>query len=68
MPSATYFFISSGVPRPVTMTLPLYLDEERYRAAAAMPTVVGEMMPLRFGYCCSRPWVTWVAVVGSSLP
>ena len=33
-----------------------------------MPTVVGEMMPLRFGYCCSRPWVTWVEVVGSSLP
>src|SRR6185437_7881933 len=33
-----------------------------------MPTVVGEMMPARCGYFCSRPWVTWVAVVGSSFP
>ena len=37
-------------------------------AAARMPTVVGEMMPLRFGYFSSRPSVTWVAVGGSSLP
>ena len=49
MPSATYFFIESGVPRPVTMTLPLYLDVATTWAAARMPTVVGEMMPLRFG-------------------
>src|SRR5438477_215675 len=25
-----------------------------------MPTVVGEMMPLRLAWDCSSPWVTWV--------
>ena len=49
MPSATYFFIESGVPSPVTLTLPLYFGESTTWAAARMPTVVGEMMPLRFG-------------------
>jgi len=68
VPSETYFFSESGVPRPVSAILPRYLGVSRTAAAAAIPTVVGEMMPFRFGYCYSRPWVTWVAVVGSSLP
>src|ERR1700684_1100524 len=60
-PSATYAFISSGVPRPVTMTLPFHFGVATTWAAARMPTVVGEMMPLRFGYFSSRPSVTWGA-------
>ena len=68
VPSATYFLSESGVPRPVSAILPLYLGVSRTWAAARMPTVVGEMMPLRLGWDCSSPWVTWVAVVGSSLP
>src|SRR5438067_849729 len=68
VPSPTYFLSELGVPRPVSAILPLYLGVSRTWAAARMPTVVGEMMPLRLGCDCSRPWVTWVAVVGSSLP
>src|ERR1017187_8981941 len=68
VPSETNFLRESGVPRPVSAILPRYLGESRTCAAARMPTVVGEMMPLRLGYFCSSPWVTWVAVVGSSLP
>src|SRR3954447_19060737 len=33
-----------------------------------MPTVVGEMMPRRFGYAASRPCRTVSEVAGSSLP
>jgi hypothetical protein len=64
----TYWRIWFGRPSPVKMTLPLYDDVDRYRAVAAMPTVVGEMMPLRFGYDCRRPCATWNEVVSSSLP
>ena len=49
VPSLRYAFISLGRPRPVTWTLPLYSEPEMYLAAAATPTVVGEMMPFRFG-------------------
>jgi len=42
-------FMESGVPRPVSAILPRYLDVSRTCAAARIPTVVGEMMPLRFG-------------------
>src|SRR5439155_13392403 len=45
-----------------------YWAVSRTAAAAAIPTVVGEMMPLRFGCFCSRPCVTCVERVGSSLP
>jgi len=41
VPSATYFFSESGVPRPVTATLPLYFGESTTWAAARIPTVVG---------------------------
>ena len=41
---------------------------EALEPAAAMPTVIGEMMPARCGYFCRSPWVTWVAVVGPSFP
>ena len=68
VPSETNFFIELGVPSPVSKTLPRYLEVSRTAAAAAMPTVVGEMMPFRFGYCWSRPCVTWVETVASSLP
>ena len=68
MPSWTNLRIWFGVPSPVSATLPLYSDELRYRAAAATPTVVGEMMPLRFGCACSRPCVFWNDVWSSSLP
>src|SRR6185437_5687195 len=68
VPSETYFLSESGVPSPVSAILPRYLGVSSTAAAAAIPTVVGEMMPIRFGNCWSSPWVTWVAVVGSSLP
>src|SRR5262249_41210205 len=67
-PSSHEFFTQPGVPRPVSAILPRYLAVSRTAAAAPMPTVVGEMMPFRFGYCCSSPCVTWVDVVGSSFP
>ena len=51
VPSATYFFSESGVPSPVSRTLPRYLAVSRTAAAAAIPTVVGEMIPFRLGYC-----------------
>ena len=41
--------ISFGRPSPVRTTLPLEVEVERYLAAAAMPTVVGEMIAFRFG-------------------
>jgi hypothetical protein len=49
-------------------TLPLEDDVETYRAAAAMPTVVGEMMPLRFGCDWSSAAVLSNDVWSSSLP
>ena len=51
VPSETYFFSEFGVPSPVSRTLPRYLSVSSTAAAAAIPTVVGEMMPYRFGYC-----------------
>ncbi len=68
VPFLTYLRMSLGVPRPVSLTLPLYLEPDRYWAAALMPTVVGEMIPFRFGYCWSRPWVCWKDACASSLP
>src|SRR6478672_8318491 len=68
VPFLTYLRMSFGVPRPVSLTLPLYLEPDRYWAAALMPTVVGEMIPFRFGYCWSRPWVCWKDAWASSLP
>ena len=68
MPSSTYGRIWFGVPRPVSATLPLYSDSERYRAAAAMPTVVGEMMPLRSGWFCSSASVASKDFWSSSSP
>src|SRR5690242_18306722 len=68
VPSLTYWRIWLGVPSPVRATLPLYCEPDRYRAAAATPTVVGEMIPLRSGYDESRPWVSWNDFWSSSLP
>src|ERR1700729_130827 len=39
----------AGVPRPVTSTWPRREEALTTCAAARIPTVVGEMMPLRFG-------------------
>ena len=47
-----------GKPRPVSCTLPLYSDPDRYWAAAAMPTVVGEMMPLSVGWAWRSAWTS----------
>src|SRR4051812_24209788 len=68
VPSFTYSRIWLGRPRPVTWTFPLYDDEDTYRAAAAMPTVVGATITLRFGYDCSRPWASWNDFWSSSFP
>src|SRR4051794_3161470 len=68
VPFLTYLRMSLGVPRPVSLTLPLYLEPDRYWAAALMPTVGGEMIPFRFGYSWSRPCVCWKDCWASSLP
>ena len=68
VPFLTYLRMSLGVPRPVSLTLPLYFEPDRYWAAALMPTVVGEMIPFRFGCSCRRPWVCWKDCWASSLP
>ena len=68
VPSWMYGFICDGRPRPVSVTLATSLCVDRYCAAVEMPTVVGEMMPLRFGYAESRPCSTVSEVAGSSLP
>jgi hypothetical protein len=49
VPSPTYFFSESGVPSPVSRTLPRYLEVSRTGAAAAIPPRVGEMMTVRVG-------------------
>jgi hypothetical protein len=64
----TYLRSEFGVPRPVSFTLPRYCGVSSTAAAAAIPTVVGEMIPFRSGNCWSRPCATWVDVVGSSFP
>src|SRR3954447_191826 len=64
-----YLRISDGSPRPVSV-IRLATSEcvSRYCAAVEMPTVVGEMMPFRFGYPEIRPCNTLSDVAGSSLP
>src|SRR4051794_35018123 len=59
VPLSTNLRIWFGKPRPVSLTLPFFGEVDRYRAAAATPTVVGEMMPFRFGYADSSPCVCW---------
>src|SRR5687768_6342045 len=68
VPSLTYSRIWFGRPRPVICTLPLKFDDETYREADAMPTVVGETITFRFGYDCSRPCASWKDFWSSSLP
>ena len=68
VPFLTNSRIWVGVPRPVNATLPLEPDELMQRAAAAMPTVVGDAITLRFGYDGNRPRVSWNDFRSSSLP
>jgi hypothetical protein len=44
-PFITYSYISLGSPSPVSWTLPISPSSVIARPAAAMPTVVGEMIP-----------------------
>ena len=52
----------------MTCTLPLYSEPEMYLAAAATPTVVGEMMPFRFGWDCSSAAALSADLAASSSP
>src|SRR5207247_10614027 len=54
-PLLTYARIWFGVPRPVTITCPILFASVTARADAAIPTVVGEMMPFTSGYVVIRP-------------
>src|SRR5918999_1899981 len=67
-PLSVYAFISAGRPRPETLTLSHIPSSVMALPAAAIPTVVGAMISLRFGCLSTRPRASSYDFSDSSFP